>query len=192
MQNKVLIACKIFEEEITTLLSREDAAARPQVVWLDAALHLDLKRLERELLTAIDSAQSQPQNQVRVFFGRGCLPHMDDLLRERGLPLCPATNCLSALVGEDKVRELEQGNTILMTPSWIRYWPNNSRRISGWDEVDFRTGLGRYDRILVIDPGINPLSDEEILEFFDLAQVPIEVTEIDLGHFQATLKQLLA
>ena len=192
MQKKVLIACKIFEEEITTLLSREDEDAHPQIIWLDAALHLDLKLLEKELRAAIDSAGSQAQNQVKVFFGRGCLPNMDELLREKGLPLCSTNNCISAFVGEDKVRELEQGNTILMTPSWIRYWPGNSRRLAGWDEVDFRTGLGRYDRILVIDPGINPLRDEEILEFFDLVQVPIEVIDIDLGHFQATLKQLLA
>ncbi|BEQ13414.1 DUF1638 domain-containing protein [Desulfoferula mesophila] len=192
MSQKVLIACKIFEEELTTLLEREDEADRPQVVWLDAALHLDLKLLEKELRAAIDEAQSQAPDQVRVFFGRGCLPHMDELLREKGLPLCPTFNCISAFVGEDKVRELEQGNTILMTPSWVRYWPNNARRLSGWDPVDFRTGLGRYDRILVIDPGINPLSDEEILEFFDLVQVPIEVTNIDLDHFQATVRQLLA
>lgn len=192
MQKQVLIACKIFEEEITTLLSRKDKDAQPQVIWLDAALHLDLKLLEKELRAAIDSAGSQAQDQVKVFFGRGCLPHMDELLREKGLPLCPTNNCISAFVGEDKVRELEQGNTILMTPSWIRYWPGNSRRLAGWDEVDFRTGLGRYDRILVIDPGINPLSDEEILEFFDLVQVPIEVIDIDLGHFQATLERVLA
>ena len=192
MQKQVLIACKIFEEEITNLLSREDEDAQPQIIWLDAALHLDLKLLEKELRAAIDSAGSQAQDQVKVFFGRGCLPHMDELLREKGLPLCPTNNCISAFVGEDKVRELEQGNTILMTPSWIRYWPGNSRRLAGWDEVDFRTGLGRYDRILVIDPGINPLSDEEILEFFDLVQVPIEVIDIDLGHFQATLERVLA
>jgi hypothetical protein len=35
--------------------------------------------------------------------------------------------------------------------------------------------LGRYDRILLLDPGIDPLSDEEILMFFDLTRIPIEI-----------------
>ncbi|MCB2193556.1 MAG: DUF1638 domain-containing protein [Deltaproteobacteria bacterium] len=192
MKNKVLIACKIFEEEINKVLGREGGSTQPQMVWVDAALHSDFDLLEKELLAAIERGRSDAQNEVKVFFGRGCLPHMDDLLRERGLPICPSGNCLSAFLGEDKVKELEQGNTMLMTPSWVRVWPDNMRRISGWDEVDFRTNLGRYDRILVIDPGINPLTEEEILEFFDLVQVPIEVTNIDLGHFQATLEQVLA
>jgi hypothetical protein len=51
--------------------------------------------------------------------------------------------------------------------------------------------LGRYERILVLDAGIDPLRDEEILEFFDLAQVPVDVEALDLEHFQTVLKDLL-
>ena len=35
--------------------------------------------------------------------------------------------------------------------------------------------LGRYERILVLDAGIEPLTDEETLSFFDLVQVPVEI-----------------
>jgi len=51
--------------------------------------------------------------------------------------------------------------------------------------------FGRYDRILVLDTGSNPLSDEEILEFYDLTQVPIEIQQIDLDHLRAKVIELL-
>ncbi len=51
----------------------------------------------------------------------------------------------------------------------------------------FRINLGRYARILVIDPSLNSLSDEEVLAFFDLAQVPVEVVHLALGLFRDTM-----
>jgi hypothetical protein len=51
--------------------------------------------------------------------------------------------------------------------------------------------LGRYERILVLDAGLATLSDEEILEFFDLVQVPVEVESLNLDHFHDILMNLL-
>jgi hypothetical protein len=42
----------------------------------------------------------------------------------------------------------------------------------GWDNTDFRINFGRYDRILVLDPGFEPVTDEELLEAFDLWRCP--------------------
>jgi hypothetical protein len=61
----------------------------------------------------------------------------------------------------------------------------------GWSEVDVRINLGRYERILVIDPGLEPLTDEETLVFFDLVQVPVEIKKIDLSVFRGLLAKLL-
>lgn len=192
MSGKVLVACKIFEDELNTVLQNHDAPLPVELVWVDAGLHSLLPRLEAELGAAIDRAQGKGSGEVKVLFGRGCLPAMDTLLRERGLAASPVNNCLAAFLGEDRLRELEQGDTMVMTPSWVRVWPDNMRRVMGWDEVDFRTNLGRYERILVIDPGINPLSEEEILEFFDLVQVPVEVENISLDYFGQVCQALFA
>ncbi len=89
------------------------------------------------------------------------------------------------------MKELEQNHTMVMTPSWVRLWPESMKRLLGWTEVDFRINLGRYERILVLDPGLVPLTDEEILEFFDLVQVPVEVEPLSLDHFHRVLMQLL-
>jgi len=192
MKNKrVLIACRIFEEEIDHILNQEQDSLEVSVLWVDAGLHANLELLEKELASAIDRAKALEQGEVRVLFGRGCLPQIQDLTDGKGVDVSSVQNCLSAFLGEEGVRELEQNRTMLMTPTWVRAWPDNMRRISGWSEVDFRTNLGRYERILVLDSGINPLNDDEILEFFDLVQVPVEFEVLNLDHFRRTLHAIL-
>jgi hypothetical protein len=182
---KVIIACKVFADELQCVL--QDAAG-VEIIWIDAALHADLPRLEQELIRAL-AALGENQENVRVFLGVGCHPDLIKLAREFGVSFTTVKNCLEAFVG-NKVKELEQDRTMLMTPGWIRAWPGIMASL-GWDEVDVRINLGRYNRILLLEPGINPLSDEEILTFFDLVQVPVEVEPLDLQHFRSTLAELL-
>ena len=85
---------------------------------------------------------------------------------------------------------LQQNRTMVITPGWIRFFPNLMAE-AGWDEVDVRQNFGRYDRFLLMDTGINPLSEEEILAFYDLTQVPIEIQQISLDHFRAKLIEVL-
>ena len=42
--------------------------------------------------------------------------------------------------------------------------------------------LGFYDQMLVLDSGVYEIRDEDLLDFFDYAQVPIDVEPIDLEH----------
>ncbi|MGO9568017.1 MAG: DUF1638 domain-containing protein [Desulfomonilaceae bacterium] len=189
-KKRTLVACKIFEEEINYILQKERESLDVEMVWVDVGLHSDLALLEEKLTSAIDEAKGTAENDVRVLYGRGCLPGIDSLAQQKGVSIPSANNCMGAFVG-DKVKELEQNHTMVMTPSWVRLWPESMKRLLGWTEVDFRINLGRYERILVLDPGLVPLTDEEILEFFDLVQVPVEVEPLDLDHFHRMLMQLL-
>jgi hypothetical protein len=182
---KVIIACKVFADELQHVLQE---AAGVKIIWIDAALHADLPRLEQEL-TGTLAALGENKENVRVFLGVGCHPDLIKLSRKFGVSFTTVKNCLEAFVG-NKVKELEQDRTMLMTPGWIRAWPGIMASL-GWDEVDVRINLGRYNRILLLEPGLNPLSDEEILTFFDLVQIPIEVEPLDLQHFRRTLAELL-
>ncbi|HME46301.1 MAG TPA: DUF1638 domain-containing protein, partial [Syntrophorhabdales bacterium] len=96
---------------------------------------------------------------------------------------------IGALLGGD-APELKDTKTMLMTPGWVRAWPAMMEAL-GWNEVDVRINLGRYERILVLDAGFEPLTDEETLLFFDLVQVPLEVRRIDLSVFRELLTELL-
>ncbi|MGA7874061.1 MAG: DUF1638 domain-containing protein [Desulfoferrobacter sp.] len=180
-----LVACKIFEKElITTLPPDEDV----EVVWIDAALHADLPKLEKELAGAL-SADRLSDRDVRILFGSGCHPDMCQLARRFGAGLAPVKNCIEAFCGL-RTKELEANRTMVMTPGWIRAWPDIMKAL-GWDEVDARINLGIYDRILLLDPGVDPLSEDEILAFFDMTQVPVEMEVLDLSHFKATLEKIL-
>ncbi|MGD9505848.1 MAG: DUF1638 domain-containing protein [Syntrophobacteraceae bacterium] len=191
MGKTVLIGCEILREEFEFLLREKGAASEVEVVWLDAGLHSDPLRLERELTSAIGKVKSRGEDAVRLLFGAGCLPEMDFSMDGERIPMAAAKNCLSILVGNDKAKELERGGAMLMTPSWVRTWPENTKRMCGWSEVDFRMNLGRYEKILVLDPGINPLTEEETLEFFDLVQVPVEFEPISMDCFRGVLGGLL-
>ena len=182
---KIIIACKVFADELQYILKDEDAVA---IIWIDAALHADLPRMEQELAGALAGAQGSRED-IRVFLGVGCHPDLIKLAREFDVSFSRVRNCLEAFLG-NKVKEMEQERTMLMTPGWVRAWPEIMDSL-GWDATDVRINLGRYNRILLLEPGINPLSDEEILAFFDLVQVPIEVEPLDLAHFRATLAELL-
>ncbi len=182
---RILIACRIFEDELLHLLPQE---AEMSVIWLDAALHANLERLERELSRAFPQAVAEGA-EVQLLFGVGCHPDIRELAQKFGAKISPVKNCLEAFVGQRQT-ELEKDRTLLMTPGWVRAWPEIMRAL-GWDQMDVRLNLGRYNRILLLEPGVNPLSDEEILAFFDLTQVPIDTQPLDLRNFQQLIEGMI-
>jgi hypothetical protein len=184
-QTKVIIACKVFYDEMQQCLP---ADADAEIIWIDAALHADLDRLEQALTSALSAAGASATD-VRMFLGVGCHPDMLKLAQEHGAGISPVKNCIEAFLGPE-YQEREKDGTMIMTPGWIRAWPGIMAAL-GWDAVDVRINLGRYNRILLLEPGINPLTDEEILAFFDLTQVPIELELLELQHFRRVLAELL-
>jgi hypothetical protein len=181
----VLIACKVLEKE---LLHALPSGTDVEVVWLEAGLHASLPRLEAALKAAVDKAMRSGRT-VCLLYGQGCHPEIRSFLEQQGVAAFPVKNCIEALLGGD-APELKDTKTMLMTPGWVRAWPAMMEAL-GWNEVDARINLGRYERILVLDAGLEPLSDEETLLFFDLVQVPLEVRKIDLAVLRKLLAELL-
>jgi hypothetical protein len=182
---KCLIACRIFEDEFGAVLP-EDADL--EITWINAGLHGDPEALHLELERAL-SKRGEQEMDIRILFGTGCDPDIHRLAIRYGAKAACVKNCIEAFCG-DQQTELEANRTMIMTPGWIRAWPA-IMAVQGWDEVDVRMNLGRYDRILLLDAGINPLSDDELIEFFDLVQIPIEFESLDLGCFRENLIKAL-
>ncbi len=183
---KKILACQIFTDELLAVLPEEYKDI--DITWLDAGLHANLDKLEIALKQALNDAAAE-NGETRVLFGNGCHPDMCHIVNNQGGKILAAKNCVQAFCHEN-IEELEQNRTMVITPGWIRYFPNLVAAL-GWDEVDVRQNFGRYDRIVLLDTGINPLSEEEILGFYDLTQVPIEVQQISLNYFRAKLLELL-
>ncbi len=184
-KEKVLIACEVFADELQACLGSDRSI---EVRWIPTGLHADLNRLEREILRNLEALDPE-KTDVCLLYGSGCHPEVCRFTRRFGAGVAPVKNCIEAFCGPDAKR-LEENRTLVLTPGWVRGWPAIMEAL-GWDAVDVRIHLGRYDRILILEPGVNPLTDEEILTFFDLVQVPVEVQPLDLSRFRATVDQVL-
>jgi hypothetical protein len=184
-KHKIIIACSVFEKELQACLPVE---GKPEIIWIDAGLHADLPRLEEQLRKVLEESQIDG-TEVQVFFGSGCHPDIYRIAKRFVAGIAPVKNCLEAFCGEN-VEKFEENRTMIMTPGWIRAWPSIMKSM-GWDEVDVRINLGRYDRILLLDPGIDPLTEDEILMFFDLTQIPIEIEHLPLDHFKCIVDEFL-
>jgi len=184
---KSLIACKIFEHELNEVLSSDTDVA---VHWIDAALHTNPIRMKKELTDAIRAAEKDRVGDICFLFGNGCHPDIWEITESCAAQLPSAKNCIQAIIGPEKTKQLEANCTMVITPGWITAWPGIMAGL-GWDEVDVRINLGRYDRILLLDPGIVPINDEEILNFYDLVQVPIEIESVELTYFHDLIGQIL-
>jgi hypothetical protein len=184
---KLLIACKIFEHELNRVLSPDTDVI---IHWIDAALHANPIRMKNELTDAITSAEKERVGDICFLFGNGCHPDILEITESCGAQLPSAKNCIQEIIGPEKTKQLEANRTMVITPGWITAWPGIMAGL-GWDEVDVRINLGRYDRILLLDPGIVPINDEEILAFYDLVQVPVEIEQVDLTYFRHLIEQIL-
>ncbi|MDR2352621.1 MAG: DUF1638 domain-containing protein [Deltaproteobacteria bacterium] len=188
---RTLIACNIFEDELNYVLDRHKEFD-VNTIYLGAGLHNDMDILAKKLDEVFQKVDG---GDVRLLLGYGCLPGLKELSSEKGYPLLSTKNCLGALVGEDRLLKMEENKTMVITPAWIRktwFADDGIRQLLGWDDTDFRINFGRYERILVLDFGLNPLTDEEILEAFSIIEVPIETENMDLEHFEKFLLDFLS
>lgn len=184
---KSLIACKIFEHELNKVLSPDTNVT---IHWIDAALHADPDCMKKELTDAIAAAENDRVDDICFLFGNGCHPDICEITKSCGAQLPSVKNCIQAIIGPERTKQLEANRTMLITPGWITAWSGIMAGL-GWDEVDVRINLGRYDRILLLDPGIVPINDEKILSFYDLVQVPIEIEGVELTYFRNLIGRIL-
>jgi hypothetical protein len=177
MNKKKIIACQIFNDELSAVLP--EAYGDMDITWLNPGLHMNLDKLEMTLKQALGDAEAEGA-EAGVLFGSGCHPDMCNIVNNHGGNILSSKNCIEAFCHKN-IEELEKNRTMVITPGWIRFFPN-LMAVAGWDEVDVRQNFGRYDKFLLMDPGVNPLSEEEILAFYDLTQVPVEVRQIRLNR----------
>jgi len=185
--HKILIACEIFKHELNHVLSPEKDI---EIQWLEAALHATPDRMKAALEKAVANHAGSPSNNVCFLFGNGCHPDICKITDGCGSRTLPVGNCIQAILGPEETKRLESDRTMIVTPGWITAWQSIMDGL-GWDEVDVRINLGRYDRILLLDTGTAPTADEDILAFYDLTQVPIEIALVDLTYFKGLIYQAL-
>ncbi len=178
---KHVIACSIFQKELAAIIKRK---VMLNIHWIDAALHANPDKMEKEISAVVSSIETN-NDDIRLLFGNGCHPDMGVIAEKCGSArLCNEKNCIQAFLGIEQTQQIEKDRTMIVSPGWLVAWQNIMDGL-GWDKIDVRINMGMYDRIVLIDPNVSDISDEMIIEFFDLVQVPVETFEITLDTFKA-------
>lgn len=184
-----LIACPIFRDELESVLAELNLS--PRIDYMHYSIHNNPHKMEEQLQEGVGRAVKNG-DRVRFLVGKHCKGkrNIADVVEDCGGKIPHARNCIDMLIGDELAKELQKNRTSLMTPAWIRMI-NQSIRDGQWSVTDARLNLGWYNRIIILDTGVEPLSDEQIMEFYDLTQVEIDILPVDLTHFRALLQKLL-
>ena len=190
MKKQHLITCPIFAKELAVVLP--EIAAEPTVLLMAYNVHTNAKTMEEELAGSIAMARAEGAA-ISLLVGQECqaLQPLSQIAANCNGALPEGRNCLEIILGREKARALQENRTTLMTPAWIRMI-NSSIADGYWTLEDARINLGRYERIILLDSGLEPLDDEMLMEFFELTQVPIEILPVTLEHFKKVVRKLLA
>lgn len=185
------VACGMLREELEAIFAGFAAAGRPMpasVTYLDPALHVRLERLESALDENLQKLVAvHGRGRVQAVYGRLCHPDLPNLITRHGGTPFAVDNCFEFLLGPAKRKLEAEAPTYFMTTGWLARWEKIFRVDHGWDEVEARLNLGRFERIALIDDGLHAYTDEDILAFFDYAQVPVEIVPANLEYLATLL-----
>jgi hypothetical protein len=177
-----LVGCSVFRTEVEHILGTD-----AEVDWLPAGLHAGEGRLEEALGVALRGSSG-----AACLYGE-CYPDIDALFEAHGARRLPARTCGG---GEAFLSPEERAafgdRAFIITPGYLREWRSIYVDGMGWDEIDGRINFGMYDVIVLLDFGLEPIDDMDVLELFDFMQTPVDIVPADLGWFKEKVAGLLA
>lgn len=184
---KVFIGCSMLQDEINKII--KDTGLTNNILYIDAALHVNLDQLEQALTEKLNHLADNAQPIILV--GNKCHPDIMHLADQCHGKIVNASNCIELLLG-NKMNDFDQeAKTFYLTSGWLARWRDIFIKGLGWDSTDARQNFGYYDRVILIDTGFNEISDEELLEFFEYTQVPIEIYTTTLENLKSNILNAL-
>lgn len=186
----IFVGCSILEVEIKAIM--QELQIDNQIEYIDAALHVDLDLFEKALYDKIRPIADTNAAQLLVLIGTRCHPNLPAIVDKYQGKVVNSSNCIELLLGETMAKLDSEAKTFYLTIGWLKRWRDIFIKGLGWDSIDARINFGMYDRIIVIDTGLIGISEEEILDFFDYCQVPIETYTTTLDHLKKELLGLIS
>jgi hypothetical protein len=179
-----IVSCGIFQPELEKILPELLAELNQEIEigFVPPALHVDYKKLADGISGGLAPLDGK---NILLLYGSMCHPDLPNITHDSGAIYLGAGNCIEAMLSPDRKKELEKyGKVFYMTAGWLKYWRDIFQEGMGWDSIDARMNMGFYDQIIVLDSGIYEISDEELIEFFEYTQVPVDVEPITLDYFK--------
>ncbi len=186
-EGAIFISCGIFAEEIRYLV--REGLFPGNVVFLDAALHVNFDKLKARLEQALEAAK--PAGAApRVIYGH-CHPQITEILGRFGARKLAAGNCLEALVGADEIQRLNaEATSFFLSAGWVNNWEKMFEMGRADFGFDFKSMFEHYRRIVVFDTGIIPLDEEKIRKFSAFTGLPVERRTITLDYFLGLVRSI--
>jgi len=175
-----IIGCSVFRAELEHVLD-----GTLEVEWLPSRLDVVPGGLDEALSAALDG-----ESGTACLYG-ACSPDIDALLARHGGRRLSVRNCVEAFLSPEE-RAAFGDRAFIITPTLLRDWRAVYVDTLGWDEIDGRINFGRYDVIVVLDFGLEPIDDIAVLELFDFTQTPVEIVPASLDRFRELVLELLA
>ncbi|MCO1602944.1 DUF1638 domain-containing protein [Desulfosporosinus nitroreducens] len=189
-----IVACGIFQLELEQVLEeiRTEWASDVvfKVIYTAPALHVDYDKLKDGITDALND--NSTEEKTVLFFGSMCHPEMSEFTEKYHVIRLQPRNCIELILGKERQEKLEKSVKIFyLTQGWLQNWREIFIQAQGWDEIDARQNFGFYDKILLLYTGVSEFNDEDILDFFEYTQVPIEIESVDLSVFKKNVLKTL-
>jgi hypothetical protein len=185
-----LISCGIFRYELEKVLPEVEAetGCKIDACFLPPALDVNAALLEKSVAEKLALHDGK---KTALLYGSMCHTEWPRITGKSGAVYLKAANCAEALLGPEKKKEFDsKENVYFLTMGGLRQWKEVYQQGHGWDAADARVNFGYFEKVIVLDTGIFEISDEELFEFFDFVQVPVEVMKISLDYFKSELVEM--
>lgn len=183
-----ILSCGVFQWELEKIIPEieKDLGKSITPTFFPAALDESELKLEAALKDGVANFNNQ---NCAFLYGSMCHTDMARLAEELSAVYPKPPNCAAMLLGTEKKAERDSlGNFYYLTSYGLREWQTVYKNEGHhWDEVDARIKFGYFEKIIVLDTGVIEISDEELFEFFDYTQIPVEVEKISLDHFKSVV-----
>ena len=179
-----ILSCGIFKYELKAVRAdiERELGAELTADYLPPALDLNFELMETTLRAHLDGTPTA------LLYGYMCHPQMGDISAECGAALTCRANCAAMFISPERADELRgEENVFFLTLGGLRQWRDIYIAGHHWDDFDGRSNFGYIDRIVLLDSGVFAYTDEELFEFYEFTQTPIDVEEITLDHFKQSV-----
>lgn len=185
------LSCGIFRFELEKILPEIKEALGGQDIHLDflsPALDVKADILEKSV---IEHLESHHQDKTVLLYGGMCHTEWPRITGTFGAVYPKAANCVEILLSPEKKKMSDaSGNIYYLTMGGLKLWKEIYQQGHGWDSTDARINFGSFEKIVVLDTGIFTISDEELFEFFEYTQVPVELMPLSLNYFKSLVLDL--
>lgn len=179
------IACGVFKRELEALAGK--GLIDLEVQTLESMLHMDPLKLEKVLGQLLSQ---HPEKKYILIYG-DCQPRMNELESRSGVSRTRGVNCCEILLGKNAYRKLQHEKAFVFLPEWAVRWREIFARELGFAKPENACCfLKEYlEKLVFIDTGVVPVSEELLHEIRDYFDMPLEIIKISLDNLKGAIEQ---